>query len=296
MAETEKKTRLSRRGRQFNGRYLKTVSPYIAMMSFIMPRRNDALVSFKDTWDITETEKFIRRKRTEGMPGLGMLHVFIAAYVRAVSQVPSLNRFVNGQRLYARTNIEIIMSVKREMTLDGEETSIKVKFEPTDTIKEVFEKLNAAIAAAKSGEDNDTDVLARALMKLPRGILRTVMALLRFMDYHGLLPKALLDASPFHGSMIVTDVASLGIPPVSHHIYNFGNLPVFTSFGAKYRRYEMDKEGVVETKRYIDYNVVIDERICDGYAYARGARILKACIKDPSLLEVPPEKVEEDIG
>lgn len=295
MSEKKDNKKFSRRGRRFNGRYLKTVSPYISMMSFLMPTRNDALVSFKDTWDITETEKFIREKRTEGMKGLGMLHIFIAAYVRAISQVPSLNRFVNGQRLYARTNIEVVMSVKREMTLEAEETSIKVKFEPTDTVKEVYEKLNAAIDAVKKGEDNDTDVVARTLMKLPRGVLRAVVAVLRFMDYYGLLPKALLEASPFHGSMIVTDVASLGIPPVSHHIYNFGNLPVFTAFGAKYRKYEVQKDGTVETRRYIDYNVVIDERICDGFAYARGARILKACIKDPRLLETPPETVVEDI-
>ncbi len=290
-----KEIKKSKKGRRINGRFLKTIDPYMAITPYLMPTRNDALVNFADTIEVTEAERFIRRKRTEGMKGLGMLHLFIASYIRAVSQVPQLNRFVSGQQLYARTNIEVIMTVKKEMRADAEETSIKVAFDPRDTLVEVFDKMNAAIHEVKAGEETSTDTVAKAVMSLPRLILRFFMALVRFMDYYGILPKVILEASPFHGSMIVTDVASLGIPPVMHHIYNFGNLPVFISFGPKYSKYELNCLGETEHKRYMDWCVVIDERICDGFTYAKGIKVLKNGFKDPESLMTPPETVYEDI-
>ena len=290
-----KEAKKSKKGRRFNGRFLKTIDPYMAITPYLMPTRNDAMVNMVDTLDVTDAERFIRQMRTEGMKGLGMLHLFIASYVRAVSQVPQLNRFINGQQLYARTNIEVIMTVKKAMWVDAEETSIKVVFDPRDTLKDVYEKMNAAIDAVKAGEDTSTDAAARIIMALPRWLLKLFMALVRFLDYHGWLPKVLLNASPFHGSMIVTDVGSLGIPPVMHHIYNFGNLSCFTSFGPKYSRNEVGRDGTVVTRRCMDWAVVIDERICDGFTYSKGIRVLKSGFKDPQSLLTPPETVLEDI-
>ena len=111
----------------------------------------------------------------------------------------------------------------------------------------------------------------------------------------GWLPLSLLEISPFHGSMILTDLGSLGIPPIYHHIYNFGTLPVFLAFGAKRRAVELDKEGKPVERKYIDYKVVTDERIVDGFYYATAFKYLKYYMKNPAALELPPEKVEEDI-
>lgn len=281
--------------RRLRARRLREISPYMAMTPFIMPSRNDALVNFTDTLDITDTEQFILQQRKNGMKGLGMLQIFIAGYIRAVSQCPQLNRFVCGQQIYARDAVEVVMTVKRKMTVDGEESSIKITLPPSATLQEVCEKLKTAIDEIKNGEENGTDKLAAWFMKLPRGFLRSVMWLLRVFDYHGWLPPALLDASPFHGSLIVTDVGSLGIPPVFHHIYNFGNLPVFISFGTKYRKNIINDDGQVEKHCYIDYCVVIDERICDGSAYAKGVRVMRQSFKKPASLLEPPETVKEDI-
>ena len=145
------------------------------------------------------------------------------------------------------------------------------------------------------GEDNNTEQVAGALLKLPRFLLRFAVSCLRVMDYFGIIPQKLLDASPFHGSMIITDMGSLGIPPIYHHLYNFGNLPMFIAFGAKRKAVELDREGKPVERKYIDFMAVMDERVCDGYYYASSFKYMKMYMHNPALLEVPPEKVVEDL-
>ena len=145
------------------------------------------------------------------------------------------------------------------------------------------------------GEDNNTEQVAGALLKLPRFLLRFAIGCLRVMDYFGIIPQKLLDASPFHGSMIITDMGSLGIPPIYHHLYNFGTLPMFIAFGAKRKAVELDREGKAVERKYIDFMAVMDERVCDGYYYASSFKYMKMFMHNPSLLEVPPENVVEDL-
>ena len=286
----------SRKDRK-DGRYIKTLIPLIKMMSFIMPERSDACNFFQDSIEVSHAQQFILQKRSEGLERLGLLHLMIASYVRAISQVPALNRFVSGRRVYARNNIEYVMIVKKGMRQESPETPIKVIFDPADTITEVYNKIEAAIDSVK-GEDsaeNSTDKLAATFMKLPRWLIASAVAILKRLDYHGIMPQAVADASPFHGSFILTSMASLGIKPIYHHIYNFGNLPVFLSFGAKRHEYELQRDGSVVDRNYIDLAVVTDERICDGFTYAKGFKLIKKFMKEPELLDSPPEKVYKDI-
>jgi len=156
--------------------------------------------------------------------------------------------------------------------------------------------MSEAINFIKEGEeDNSTEKVASALIKLPRPILKFAVWFLKLLDYFDLLPQALLNASPFHGSMIITNLGSLGIQPIYHHIYNFGNLPVFIAFGAKRRKLELQDDGTVTTRRYIDFKCVLDERICDGFYYSRAFKTMKHMMTNPFELDNPPEKVIEDV-
>lgn len=283
-------------GDRRDGRYLRSLDAYYKFSPYIMKTRGDASVFFEDSIEVTEVDRFLRKKRESGMPGLGMLHLLVAAYVRVASQRPAINRFISGQRIYARNNIEFVMSIKKEMSSEGGETSIKVILDPTDTLTEVYNKINAAIHAVKNeAAETSTDDVANALIKLPRFILKFVVGFIGLLDYFDIAPKMLLNASPFHGSMIITDLGSLGIPPVFHHLYNFGNLPVFIAFGAKRKEYINQKDGSLVEKKYLDYTVVMDERICDGFYFAQSFKYLKSYMKHPEQLGNPPEKVVEDI-
>ncbi len=283
-------------GDRKDGRRVRTMSPMSYVIPYIMRTRNDAQNQIADTIDITEADKFLREMRAKGYKSISVLHVFIAAYIRAISMRPGINRFCSGQKIYHRNTIEINMAVKKEMSLDAPDTMIKVRFEPTDTITDVYEKFNAVVEKATAeGSNTDFDKTARWLTRLPGILFRGTVRLLEFLDYHGWLPQALLDVSPFHGSMIITSMGSLGIPPIYHHLYNFGNLPVFISYGLKYHKNVINANGAVERRTMIDVKVVTDERICDGFYFASALKLIRKFVASPALLTTPPETVIEDI-
>ncbi len=288
--------RKRRLGDRKEGRKLRTLDPIKRAMPYIMPKRSDSQNFFTEKLDIAEAEKFCREQIKAGRKNFSLLHVIIAAYIRVVSQRPAINRFVSGQTIYARNNIEVLMTIKKKMTLDSEDACIKVIFEPTDTVYDVYDKFNKIVEENKGdGEGNATEDFAKILNYIPRFLLRFVIWFIKTLDYYGILPKFILDLSPFHGSMIITSLGSLGIRPIYHHIYDFGNLPVFVAYGAKQRGVKMNDEGEVVRYRYIEMKVTTDERICDGYYYASAFKMMKRIFENPSVLEYPPEQVVEDI-
>ena len=285
-----------RPGDRKDGRLLRTLPAFNKFVPYIMPQRNDRFVHYEEAFEVSAVDRRLRQLRTEGYKGIGMLHFLIATYVRTVSMLPGLNRFVAGRRIYAHKDIEVVMTVKRELTIDATETTIKVRFQPTDTIFDVYRKMNEKINEIKdSDENNGTEDFAEVAAGLPRFLLRAAIGLLRMMDYFGWLPEKLTDVSPFHGSMIITDLGSLRIGPVYHHIYNFGTLPVFIAFGAKRHAYEINRQGKVIDNKYVDTKMVVDEGIVDGHYYAQLVRAFRYMFEHPEILESPPTKVVEDI-
>ena len=295
--EAKKSQRKRRFGDRKDGYRLRTLPGMNKIMPFIMPQRCDACNTFAETVDVGEAEKFVSEQLISGKEGFSMLHVFLAGYVRTLTQHPALNRFVNGQRVYGRNDIQITMTIKKSMSIDSPDTCIKVWFEPEDTIFDVYEKFNKVVNEAKLEEDGNSgfENVMNTLAKLPRPILRFAVWALNLMDYYGLLPTALTNISPFHGSMIITSMGSLGIKPIYHHIYNFGNLPVFVSYGTKRRDVTVDRKGNVITRKVIDMKVVTDERICDGFQYAAAFKCWKKYIENPTLLTTPPDVIKQDI-
>ena len=286
-----------RAGDRKDGRLLRSLPAFNKFIPFIMPQRNDACNHYEESFEVSAVDKCLRQERVNGYKGIGFLHFMIAAYIRCLSMLPGMNRFVSGRRIYARNSITIVMTVKRSLSIDSSETTIKVDFEPTDTIFDVYRKVNEKVDEIKSGIDgNSTEEVAETLSRFPRMILRMILGVLKIMDYFGWLPQSLINASPFHGSMIITDLGSLRIGPIYHHIYNFGNLPVFISFGAKRRAYEVDRTGQTISKKYIDTKFVLDERIADGHYYAQFLQALRYIFAHPEILERSPSRVIEDVS
>ncbi len=289
--------RRRRFGDRREGRLLRTLPGYAKFIPFIMPERNDRMINYEESFEITELDRMLRKLRVQGYKGIGILHFMIAAYVRGVSRMPGINRFVVGRRIYAHDKIEVIMTVKKTVALNAPETSIKVVFEPTDTILDVYRKMNEKIDEIKtSDEDNNTEDVANFFARLPRFLIRFAIMILRIMDYFGWIPQSLMDASPFHGSMIITDLGSLRIGPVYHHIYNFGTLPCFIAFGAKRHAYEITRKGTVEDRKYLDCKFVLDEGIVDGHYWAQFLQAYRYMFAHPEILVTPPSKVYEDIA
>ena len=288
--------RKKRFGDRREGRRLRTLDPYNAMTPFIMKQKSDASNYFSEVVEVSSIERYLRKKRTDGFPGMGMLHLFTATYIRTAAQFPAINRFCSGQRIYARDNVEFMMTIKKQLRMDAGETSIKIGFDRSATINDVYHKLNSEINKVRNeGETTSTDNVAASLMKLPRVLLRFTVLFLELLDYFGLLPKSLIDASPFHGSVIITDLGSNGLPAIYHHLYDFGNLPAFIALGAKKRINEINAEGKVVTKKFVDVKLVVDERICDGFYFSQAFKFFKSILRSPEVLDEPPEQIIEDI-
>ena len=285
-----------RMGDRKDGRLIRSLNPFSKFIPYIMPTRVDRLISYEESFEVTKLDRWLRGLRVDGYKGIGILHFLIATHIRTASMLPGVNRFIAGRRVYAHNDITVVMTVKHSMSIDATETTIKVHFQPTDTIFDVYRKMTEKIEEIKTAEqDNNTEEVAGFFAKFPRFLVRFALAVVRVMDYYGILPDSIVEASPFHGSMIITDLGSLRIGPVFHHIYNFGTLPVFIAFGAKYHKYEISRKRELVESKYIDTKMVIDEGIVDGHYYSQLVQAYRYMFQHPEILENPPTKVVEDL-
>ena len=283
-------------GDRSEGRRVRSIPAMDQLSPYIMVNRTGANNLFEESVEITELERYVRRKRREGMTGFGLTHVILAAYVRTVAKYPALNRFIAGQKVYSRgEDISVSMTVKKELSASSPDTVIKAHFSPRDTAEDVYRKFNAQVEEAKNTPlDSNVDNTAGIMTLIPGVFLKFVVWLLKTLDYFGLVPGFLLEISPFHGSAYFTSMGSLGIRPVYHHLYDFGTIPVFCAFGRK-RRAEEVVNGEIEERKYVDLRFNLDERICDGYYYASLIKHFLRIMSHPEVLDNPPEVVEQDI-
>ena len=265
-----------------DGRLIKSTYPLYKIVPYLMKTRNDSQVYYEDKIEIEKLEEYIKKKREEGIK-ISHLDVVTAAISRVALERPGINRFVMNNRLYARKYLTVSLALKKKLEDDGIETTVKFKIKPTDTILDTAKQITKA---------NNTDKLAAKIMSLPNFLIAGAVNFIMWMDKHNMLPKAVIDASPFHTSIFVTNMGSLGIDSIYHHIYNFGTTSIFLAMGMKKEEYDHD---LGRNKKYISFKFVCDERICDGLYYARSFSAFRRYILNPELLETPSKDVKEDI-
>ena len=227
--DTEVPAKKKKREEEF--RRVRTASPMLVITSYIMKTRVGSQNMIADKLKIDNVDKYIKEKQAEGYKNISYMHVLIAAYIRTVSQRPALNRFIRGQRIYTRRNVEISLSIKKQMNLETPDTVVKVILPPDATAVDVYEKLNQEVTDYRDNPGGDFDNTAKVLSYIPGLVLKFSIWFLNLLDYFGLLPSFLTGVSPFHCSFFITSMGSLGIPAIYHHLYDFGTCPVFCSFG-----------------------------------------------------------------
>lgn len=288
--------RKKRLGDRYDGRKLRSLDPFYKIIPYIMKTRIDAQNYFEEKIEISSTESFIIRKRKETGERISFLHVIIAAMVRTISQKPGINRFVAGQKIFARNEILISFVLKKEFNEESPETTLKVKFNADDTFMDVVRKVNTAIEENQGSDTkNDTDKLAKLIMAIPGQLVRFLVWVLRCLDYIGIMPKIINRLSPFHTSVFITDLGSIGIQPVYHHLYDFGTTSSFVAFGIKMKEKVINSDNEITNKKYVRVCVVTDERIVDGHYFATAFKLYRNLIKKPDALDQPPEQVYDDV-
>lgn len=279
-------------GKRSDGRRIKNIEPIFKIMPTVMKERNDSQVLFKEEINLQPLDEYIDKKAKEGIR-ITYMHIIYAALVRIISQRPKLNRFIMSGDVYARDKIFVSLMIKKSLSDSAPETLTKIDYTGTENIIEIKERLDKAINENKDySTANSTDNLVDTLAKIPTWIVKIAVNILMWMDKRGIMPKAVISASPFHTSVFLTNVGSLGIDSIYHHIYNFGTTSLFFAMGKKKKSYVYDDDEIKQEK-CITLAFVGDERICDGYYYASSFKQLQRILKHPELLEENVEKVND---
>ena len=290
------KVRKRRFGDRYDGYRVRETDPLFYVIPHIMRTRLDSQVFFDEQIDSSSLRKFILEHRGD-IPNLSTYHIIVAAAIRTIAQKPRLNRFVSGNKIYSRNYIRASLTVKQSMNEDADESLVMPEFEPTDTLYDVAAKFNESVSEVKADGEatgNKTDLTIKLINILPGFLIKFVVWALRKLDGIGKMPKIINKVSPFHSSLYVTNVGSIGINSVYHHLYEFGTTSIFLAIGKNSTIRELNSDGSINTKNVINIRLVLDERICDGFYFASAIRQFKRIMKNPEVLLTPPEYIKED--
>jgi hypothetical protein len=274
-----------------DGTLLRHTDPMYRVAAHVMAKRSDAQNAITLDIPLAPIEAYLRQKKKEGV-SLSHMAVIMASYIRTMAEYPALNRFIINKRAYTRNEIAVGMVVLRGGKAD-DGTMSKIYFEPRDTIFEVEEKIQKYVSDnRREVTDNPTDKLIATLVGIP-GLLRVAVNVLVWADKHNLLPKSIIDASPFHVSMVFTNLASIRTNHIFHHCYDFGTTSMVMAAGNT-REVAKRRGGEIVFEKCLPLGVVMDERICSGSYFAMAFRRMKEYLKNPALLEEPIDTVLTD--
>ena len=263
-------------GHRPDGKRVRDVDPIVQVTPYLMPMRCDAQVFLEHKLDYEMLSRYIVRKAQEGQK-VTFMHLIAAAYVRAVSQHPEVNRFIFNKQYFARNNCSISFAVlKNPQDPESPESTVRILFDPTDTLFDVIK-------------------LAKFVLAVP-GFATILIGMVRLLDRYGLLPKILINELPFYSGLFITNNASIGLHHVWHHIYNFGNVSLFMGLGSVLKEAFTDNEGKTRMRRLLPIGMTADERVCSGAHYAAFFAAVMHGLAHPEELEIPPESVKFDKG
>lgn len=196
-------------GYRSDGIKLSNIGPYFKLIPHIMKKRSDAHVYYTQDIALSKLDEYIKKKEAEGI-NISYMNIIYAALIRIIAEKPFLNRFIMDGRVYARKGIYVSLAIKKEMSDEVEETTLKLLFTGAENIFEIKEKLDNAISKNKDlANQNSTDKLAKFLWLIPNLIMKFIVNTLMYLDKKGMMPKGVIQASPFHTSAFLTNVGSL---------------------------------------------------------------------------------------
>lgn len=276
-----------------DGKKLKNVDPMYTVAAHIMTKRTDAMNMITLDIPYDPIQEYLNKKRKEGVT-LSHMAVLVAAYMRTVAEFPELNRFIVNSKAYARNEYAVAMVVLKAGQTDHG-TMSKMYFDPSNTVFDVHNIIEEYVTSNReSPENNGTEKIIKFLLSVP-GLVRWGVRFFKLLDRYGLLPKFVIDMSPFHNSLVISNLISIRTNHIYHHCYEFGTTGVFITMG-NLREVAKRKGGEIVFEKCMPLGVVMDERIASGSYFAMAFRKMKKYLADPVLLETPPETVVPDPG
>lgn len=271
-------------GRRSDGKPVKGLGVIEKLGPHFMVARNDAMNMITHPLRCEAIDEYIAQKRAEGKI-YNYMDIVTASMVRLLAVRPYLNRFVVRGKVYDRKGIFISITVKKSLKDTANDTTVKVPFTGKENLDEVKEKFNAAINAAFA-EETSTEKSAKKFTWLPNFLFRWAMGMIRWLDKHGMLPKKLIAASPFHTSVYLTNLKSIKCDAINHHLFNFGTTTLFVAMG-KEKEMPVVEDGKLTVGKVMNLGITMDERPVDGFYFARSLRVWDNILTHPSILEKP---------
>lgn len=274
------------------------VPNYKKLNPYMFPSRDESVLYCTDRFNMEEAIAMLleinRGKQPEDR--VNLFHVILTSLLRTVAQRPILNTFVAGQRYYRRNEIIFSFVTKKDITDEGMESFVRIPLKPQDSLLDVTRKIREAVSHGKSEAGNTTEKEIDIVMALPRPFIKAFMWLYRFLDYHNLLPGAMMKTDPIYSTAFFTNLGSIGMDSIYHHLYNWGTCSIFISVGKlkKAPIYET-RSGDMRIASVIDMKMTLDDRVADGVYYGNSLKLFKDFVEHPRQLLEQATLTEEQL-
>lgn len=260
------------------------------VMIDIKPERCDSDVYMNKEIDVTKLIKYVEKYKKEHPDDkITYFHAFAMAFAKTIYNKPLLNRFVANRTFYDRNDVIIAFVAKIAFEEDSEEVMINIKVDKDDnifTLRDKITKRVAKIRNSKKGEKKEnTNNIVDVVGKLPKLIRMIVTGTLKFLDKHGWLPESITKDNLYYSSVILSNLGNFKIGSIYHNIVNFGTSSIIATMGMIHKSKIIDKDGKEKIIDVCDFGVNMDERIADGYYFAKSIKVLEYILDNPELLE-----------
>ena len=276
-------------GDRRDGRRVK-VTGLQTFMAGLWPNRCDCEVYLHDTLDVTDMLKFVEKKNQEHPDyKTTFFHCVIAATAKMVNERPLMNRFIQGCRTYERFEISVAFVAKLAFDDHAEESLLFFVPKPEDTVDDVSRMVVDKVKKVRSqgdqkaGLDDSLDKFA----KLPRPIIMLICRVLRWMDFWGKLPKSITAGDPQFSTIFLSNLGSIKCPAVYHHLNNYGTNSMMITIGTIHDEERVMPDGSKQIRKVCDIGATIDERIGDGFYFARSLKLVQYICAHPEILDRP---------
>lgn len=277
-------------GDRKDARWVRDTPGLQSIMAHLMPNRTDCEVYLQDTIDVTEIMAYLDEKNAlHPEYKTTLFHCFVAVLARMLRERPLMNRYIQGRRTYERYDISLSFVCKRRFTDHAEESLMFMVPKDTDTIDEISKKIIGDVKETRKSEHSTggVDAILDALAKLPRPLLMFVIYIIRLMDFWGVNPDFLTDGDPNYSSVFFSNLGSIKCPSVYHHLNNYGTNSIMITIGTIRKEQKLMPDGAVQIRDVVDIGATLDERIADGFYFARSLKLVKYICAHPELLERP---------
>ena len=282
-------TQEKRMGDRFDATLVRDIDALHWFMPYLYPNRADNEAFIREEFDLTNLEAFLEKKN-EGLDKAHrytIFHAVCAAIVKTFTLRPQMNRFIKGCRLYQRDDLSLGFVVKKQIRNKAAEGLAYIKFPPETTADSLHEHIMQGISECRTDKRDNATKGMEMFTHLPRWLMRIAIFILHRLDFYGKVPYDLIKADPNYASVFLTNLGSIKLNAGYHHLSNWGTTSVFVVIGEKARKPVFHEDGTFEMRTMLDVGITLDERIADGYYYAKTVRLLKKLIENPELLDRP---------